>query len=225
MDELNIDSDPPKLDELPEFSFPVLRREGKAVAGDGIDVTEDGAGSLVVSARSRRGTSFFADTEETSAGASSALLESLMFWTTKISTGYRVAAGKVHYIRYIDAVWRRVTADLPNTTLTTTAVSGFVYVRIPFETLNGSVSSSSGSWTIEGSSYDYAVDYAVQYHAVKQDPGISIEFSGSAKAHGDSLSDWYLIAEVSGGVVAQKHVGNLLMLQSAVPLIQEISVS
>ena len=225
MDELNIDSDPPKLDELPEFIFPELPREGTAVAGDGIAVTEDGEGSIIVSARGRRGTSFFADAEGTSAGASSALLESLMFWTTKISTGYRVAAGKVHYIRYIDAVWRRVTADLPNTTLTTTAVSGFVYVKIPFETLNGSVSSATGSWDIEGSSYAYEIDYAVQYHAVKQDPGISIEFSGSLKTHGDASSDWYLIAEIYGGVVAQKHVGNLLMLQSAIPLLQEISVT
>lgn len=225
MEELSIDSDPPKLDELPEFRFPDMQREGKAAAGNGIAVTEDGAGSLIVSARDSRGPSFFAATEGTSAGASSVLLESLMFWTTKISTGYRVAAGKVHYIRYIDAVWRRVVADIPNTTLTTTAVSGFIYVKIPFETLNGSVSSATGSWDIEGSSYAYDIGYAVQYHAVKQDPGISVEFSGSLKSHGDGLSDWYLIAEVYGGVVSQKHAGNLMMLQNAVPIIQEISVT
>lgn len=225
MDELEFDSEPPKLDELPEFRFPVLNAGGRTVPGADIAVTEAGDGSVIVAARSRRGQDYFAAGDEFAAGVSSGILESLMFWTTRTATGYRVASGKAHYIRFVDSVWRRITADIPQADLTTSAVNGYVYLRVPFETQSGGSGSSTGAWTIEGSSYTYQVDYTVQYHGVLSVPGISVDFSTGVRNHGDLSCDWYLLAEVVGGEVLQKHVGNILILQSSVPVIQQITVT
>lgn len=224
-DELKFDDPPPVLEALPDLVLPELTSPDKITAGAGLSAVSNGRETVVSLVRptSRRFSEFGGD-QPIEASALD-YLGSLMFWVTKTSTGFRVNSGHFHYMRYSASVWNRVTVVLATANISSTATSGYIYLKVPFETATGPSGFDTGSWAIEANTYSYTLTYSTAYNAAKVSPAPSIELTSGVKNHGDDAADWYLLAVIADGQPQQRHAGMVMMLQSAVPYVTDISVS
>ena len=224
-EELKFDDPPPVLEAFPDFVIPELGGEDKITAGIGLSAVSNGRETVISLARpSGTRLSAFSGDQPIEASALD-YLGSLMFWVTKTSTGFRVNSGHFHYMRYSASVWNRVTVVLATANISSTATSGYIYLKVPLETATGASGFDTGTWSIEGNTYSYTLTYSTAYNAAKVTPAPSIELTSGEKNHGDDTADWYLLAVIADGLPQQRHAGMVMMLQAAVPYVTDISVS
>jgi hypothetical protein len=224
-EELKFDDPPPVLADLPTLTLPELGGEERITAGPGLSAVSNGREMVVSLVKPAAGRMSVFHGDQPIEASALDYLASLMFWVTKTATGFRTNSGHFHLMRYSASVWNRQTVVVATTNISSTATSGYIYLKVPTETATGPSGFDTGSWAIEGNIYSYTLTYSTAYNVAKVTPAPSIELTSGVKNHGDDAADWYLLAVIADGQPQQRHAGMVLMLQAAVPYVSDISVS